>query len=42
MLYQMTVNDPEVKSENTDGDADVAVYTDKSVANSDSDDAAMP
>ncbi|KAL9117137.1 MAG: hypothetical protein Q9187_006330 [Circinaria calcarea] len=40
--YQMTVNDPGVRGENIDGDADVAAHTGEGVANSDPDDAAMP
>ena len=38
----MTVNDPRVGDENTDGDADVAVHTGEGVNNSDPDDAAIP
>jgi hypothetical protein len=39
--HQMTVNDPEVGGENTDGDAGGAAHTGGVVANSDLDDAAM-
>ncbi len=38
----MTVNDPGVGDENTDGNADIAAHTGEGVANSDPDDAAMP
>jgi hypothetical protein len=38
----MTVNNPGVGGENTDGNADVAAHTGEGVANSDPDDAAMP